>query len=192
MRLYHDYHQVYRSLIVSRTVVHIFDSLSVDFSRESTIHLPPIRYIDRTCKTGSRYISHTPVRIPIYNHIFLIPNELQARWEISNKVISDSRYGGHPKGKSHYCDVLMGATASRITSLTIVYSSVSSQITSLTIVYLSVSSGTDQRKHQSSASLAFVRGIHRWLVNSPRKGSVIGKSIPFYNVIMHTQPWWKT
>ena len=37
-----------------------------------------------------------------------------------------------------------------------------SQITSLTIVYSSVYSGTDERKHQSSASLAFVRGIHRW------------------------------
>ena len=31
-------------------------------------------------------------------------------------------------------------------------------------------SGTDQRKHQSSASLAFVRGIHRWPVDSPHKG----------------------
>ena len=36
-----------------------------------------------------------------------------------------------------------------------------SQITSLTIVYLIVYSDADQRKHQSSASLAFVRGIHR-------------------------------
>ena len=34
-----------------------------------------------------------------------------------------------------------------------------SQITSLTIVYLTVYLGADQRKHQSSASLAFVRGI---------------------------------
>ena len=36
-----------------------------------------------------------------------------------------------------------------------------SQITSLTIVYSTVYSDSDQRKHQSSASLAFVRGIHR-------------------------------
>ena len=35
------------------------------------------------------------------------------------------------------------------------------QITSLTIVYFTVYSDADQRKHQSSASLAFVRGIHR-------------------------------
>ena len=31
-------------------------------------------------------------------------------------------------------------------------------------------SNVDQRKHQSSASLAFVRGIHRWPVNSTHKG----------------------
>ena len=48
---------------------------------------------------------------------------------------------------NHYTDVIMGAIASLITNITIVYSS--------------VYSGADQRKHQSSASLAFVRGIHR-------------------------------
>ena len=50
-----------------------------------------------------------------------------------------------------------------------------SQITSLTIVYSTVHSGADQRKHQSSASLAFVRGIHRWPVNSPHKWPVTRK-----------------
>ena len=45
----------------------------------------------------------------------------------------------------HYGDVIMGAIASQITSLTIVYS----------IVY----SDADQRKHQNSASLVFVWGI---------------------------------
>ena len=59
-----------------------------------------------------------------------------------------------------------------------------SQITSLTIVYSAVYSGTDQRKHQSSASLAFVWGIHRWPVNSPHKGPVTRKIIPFDDVIM--------
>ena len=44
-----------------------------------------------------------------------------------------------------------------------------SQITSLTIVYSTVYSDVVQRKHQSSASLAIVRGIHRWPVNSPQK-----------------------
>ena len=38
---------------------------------------------------------------------------------------------------------------------------IASQITSLTIVYSAIYSDEDQRKHQSSASLALVRGIHR-------------------------------
>ena len=59
-----------------------------------------------------------------------------------------------------------------------------SQITSLTIVYSTVYSGADQRKHQSSASLAFLRGIHRWPVNSPHKGPVTRKLFPFDDVIM--------
>ena len=60
----------------------------------------------------------------------------------------------------HHSDVIMGTMAS--------------QITSLMIVYLAVYSGADQRKHQSSASLAFVWGIHQWPVNSPHKWPVIG------------------
>ena len=70
----------------------------------------------------------------------------------------------------HYNDVIMGAMASQITSLTIVYST--------------VYSGADQRKHQSSASLAFVRGIHRWPVNSPHKWPVTQKMFPFDDVII--------
>ena len=49
--------------------------------------------------------------------------------------------------KQHYGDVIMGAIASQITSLTIVYSTVYSD--------------ADQRKHQSSASLAFTGD--RWI-----------------------------
>ena len=59
-----------------------------------------------------------------------------------------------------------------------------SQITSLTIVYSTVYSGADQRKHKSSASLVFVRGIHRLPVNSPYKGPVTRKMFPFDAVIM--------
>ena len=61
---------------------------------------------------------------------------------------------------------------------------ISSQITSLTIVYSTVYLGADQRKHQSSASLAFVRGIHRRPVNSLRKWPVTRKMFPFDDVIM--------
>ena len=59
-----------------------------------------------------------------------------------------------------------------------------SQITSLTIVYSTVYSGADPTKHQSSASLAFVRGIHRWALNSPHKGPATRKMFPFDDVFM--------
>ena len=72
--------------------------------------------------------------------------------------------------QNHYGDVIMGAKASQITSLTIVYSTVYSD--------------ADQGKHQSSASLAFVRGIHRGPVNSPHKWPVTRKMFPFDDVIM--------
>ena len=75
----------------------------------------------------------------------------------------------NPRG-CHYCDVIMGAIASQITSLTIVYST--------------VYSGSVERKHQSSASLAFVRGIHRWPANSPHKWPVTRKMFPFDDVII--------
>ena len=68
----------------------------------------------------------------------------------------------------HYDDVTMSLMASQITSLTIVYS----------IVY----SDADQRKHQSSASLAFVRGIQRGPVNSPHKWPVMRNNVSI---------WWR-
>ena len=68
-------------------------------------------------------------------------------------------------------------------------STIASQITSLTIVYSTVYSDADQRKHQSSASLAFVRGIHRGPVNSPHKWPVTLKTSPFDDVIMLNYNW---
>ena len=50
-----------------------------------------------------------------------------------------------------------------------------SQISGVSNVYSTVYSGAYQRKHQSSASLAFVKGIHRWLLNFPHKGPVTRK-----------------
>ena len=44
--------------------------------------------------------------------------------------------------------------------------------------------GKDQGKHQSSASLAFLRGIHRSPMNSPHKGPVTQKMFPFDDIIM--------
>ena len=71
----------------------------------------------------------------------------------------------------HYCDVIMSAMGYQITGVSVVYST--------------VCTGADQRKHQSSAWLAFVRGIHRWLVNPPHRGPVTQKMFPFDDVIMY-------
>ena len=57
-------------------------------------------------------------------------------------------------------------------------SAMASQINSVSIVCLTVCSGAYQRKHQSSASLVFVREIHRWSMDSPHKGSVTLKMFP--------------
>ena len=73
--------------------------------------------------------------------------------------------------ESHYSDVKMGTMASRITNLIIAYST--------------VYSGADQIKYQGFASLAFVRGINRWPVNSSHKWPVTRKMFPFDDVIMH-------
>ena len=63
-------------------------------------------------------------------------------------------------------------------------SSKASQITCVSIVCSAVCSVTAQRKHQSYPSLTFVRGIHRWPVDSPHKGSVRREMFPFNYVIM--------
>ena len=92
---------------------------------------------------------------------------------ISEVTPKNVGYGSHEPIENwtyHYSDVTMDAIASQITSLTIVYSTVYSD--------------ADQRKHQSSASPAFVRGIHREPVNSPHKWPVTRKMFPFDGVIM--------
>ena len=58
-------------------------------------------------------------------------------------------------------------------------SAMASHIAGVAIVYSNVCSDTDERKYQSSASLAFVRGIHRGPVNSPHKRPVTRKMFPF-------------
>ena len=66
----------------------------------------------------------------------------------------------------------------------VIMSAMASEITGVSVVYSTVCSGADHRKYQSPASLAFVRGIHRWLVDSLHKGPVTRKMVPFYDVIM--------
>ena len=99
--------------------------------------------------------------ITIYNKILTI------LWEIVSCWITAC---------IHYSDVINGAIAS--------------QITSLTIVYLTVYSDADQRKHQSSAWLVFVWGIHQGPVNSPHKWPVTRRMFPFDDVIMSPFDAW--
>ena len=79
---------------------------------------------------------------------------------------------GTSKEPKHCSDVIMGMMASQITRTWIVYSS--------------VCSGSDHRKHQSSVSLVFVKGIHRWPVYSPHKRPVTQKIFPFDDIIMRS------
>ena len=72
-----------------------------------------------------------------------------------------------------------------------------SQITGVSIVCSTVCSGSDQRKHQSSVSLAFVRGIHRSSVYSTQNGPETRKMFPFDDAIitLKREPcaysWWR-
>ena len=103
------------------------------------------------------------------HHIFLIittsrrANDLKMPHHVWNARLSVQE-------TQHYSDIVMSAMASLITSLMIVYSTAYSD--------------ADQRKHQSSVSLAFLRGIHRWPVNSPHKWPLTRKMFPFDDVIM--------
>ena len=85
-------------------------------------------------------------------------------------IFALSVISGGSDGAKYFSDVVMIATVSQITGTSIVCST--------------VCSGADQRKHQSYASLTFVRGIHRWLVDSPHKGLVPRKMFPFDDVIL--------
>ena len=104
------------------------------------------------------YVRHLIIKmIPQLYALFVNPDmTLCATFYFTVRVLS-----------THYCDVIMTSVASQITSLAVVYS----------IVY----SDADQRKHQSSASLAFVRGIHRdWWIPAQRASNAENASI-----------WWR-
>ena len=69
----------------------------------------------------------------------------------------------------HYSDVIMSTMAS--------------QITEESIVCAPVCSGAD-KKHQSSVSLSFGRGIYRWPVDSPHNGPETRKIFSFDDIIL--------
>ena len=102
----------------------------------------------------------------------LFGSRCQSQWGVcsSNRSRGTSSSIYLPHQMNHYSDVIMSAMTSHITDVLIVQSR--------------VCSGADQGKHQRSASLAFVRGIHRWPVNSPHKGPVTQKIFSFDDVIL--------
>ena len=106
--------------------------------------------------------------------ISFLETTLLTRWHsLWNQMTAPHQlihYQDTPFQKLHYNDVKMGAVAS--------------QVTSLTAVHWTVYSDADQRKHQSSMSLAFVLGIYRdWWI-SRTKGQLREKMSPFDDVIM--------
>ena len=106
--------------------------------------------------------------------IVCIVREPAVSWSVWNPLAdhgpSHLAGSGLKAFEAHYNDVIMSAMVSQFMSLTIVYST--------------VYSGTDQRKHQSFAPLAYVWGIHWWPVNSRHKAPVTRKMFPFDDVIM--------
>ena len=113
-------------------------------------NIPALGQIMDWCRPGDKTLSG-PMMVDLPTHICVT----RPQWgHIPAKLSLKLEWVKHP-GK-HYSDVIMSA--------------MTSQITGVTIDYPTVYSRADQRKHQSSASLAFVRGIHRWPVNPRTKG----------------------
>ena len=137
--------------IILHCQYHVFDGMATQGARESAALLP-------TDFSGNILVSTPELANFVFG--FLL--------SISKKQCSCT--GSYLDRINVYCDAIMGAMASQIDSLTILYST--------------VYSGANQRKHQRSASQAFVRAIHRWPVNSPHKWPVTRKTFPLDDVIM--------
>ena len=128
------YHRlcVLKSLI--KLSIHIFTYPILDQLIVSSAH-----FMDHHSKTGS------DPNVTWTRH--LVTGNRKFRLQHRPSPVAVGLPMGYETWHQHYDDVIMGAVASQITSLTIVYSTVYSD--------------ADQRKHQRSASLAFVRGSHR-------------------------------
>ena len=99
-------------------------------------------------------------RVGLFHWIKIVSS---GNWQEFIAISNIMKSGTSPKsyGFSHYNDVIMSAMAPQITGVSIVCSN--------------ICSGADQGKHHSSASLAFVRGIHRWpaqRVSNAENGSI--------------------
>ena len=87
-----------------------------------------------------------------------------------------------PSEKTHYHNI---SWHHRITVTSYGHHGVSNHRASA--VYSTICQGAHERKHQNYALLAFVRGLHRWTVDSPHKGPGTQKMFPFDDVIMKSR-----
>ena len=137
------------------------------------------------CVVKSRILINCQYHIYIYiYHIYFIDINLNACYIISFHMFSSTRnvfMNNHRYGQDDYW-----TSRSDMYCSDVIRSTITPQITGISIIYSTVCLGTYQRKHESSASLALVRGIHRWPVNLSRKRSVARKLFPFDDVIMDT------
>ena len=119
---------------------------------------------------------HFEIDIPNSAHV-IITWYMLSRFFCYFVILKPRMWLGH---HHHYSDVIMSPMASQIMGVSIVYST--------------ICSGADQSKHHSSASLAFVNGIHWWQVNFSHKGSVTRQMFSFDDVIMIVlkpyRIWW--
>ena len=117
-------------------------------------------------------ILYTPLHVTTYSCIvfYLVVIMLVLQYEPCAQLSWYDAPGPAIACLCHYRDVIMSA--------------MTSPINSVSIVRPIIGSGANQRKHQRSVSLAFVRGIHRWPVDSLHTGPVTRKMFLFDDVIV--------
>ena len=111
------------------------------------------------------YFRRSICKIPHYN---FMTAKLFVRKQVLRGCYTGIWHSQDCHGVSHYNDVIMSAMAS--------------QSPASRLFAQRFSQGADKRKHQSSASVAFVRGIHRWPVNSPHKWPINAENVSI---------WWR-
>ena len=157
---------------IKAILIHLLLSASVVFLFCGHCDVTPQVHI--SSDATSPLLSHTKITHFIANALDLrLSCTNLSTWSTMQSLIAGKCRRKHLQLHSqhcHYNDVIMSAMASEITGVSIVYST--------------VCSGADQRKYQRSASLAFMRGIHRWPGNSPHNGPVTRNIFPFDDVIM--------
>ena len=161
--LIYGYSTNHRKFIHTLTLAHILPRLHIQliFIANLQTHHPCYYSSDFNVAAMKKKWEHILTNRPIFIHDRETPHTQTAIIIIKPHTQSAIMIINFHHKEAHYNDVMMGAMASKIIRLTIVYSTVYSV--------------ANQRKHQSSASLAFMRGIHRWPVNPRTKGQLRGK-----------------